>query len=258
MAILSVIAALGMLVSCLVHSATFVGINPEHAWPGVWILQFGILVLAFLTFLVSNGRGPHPFSAQSMALAPSRMKTISVGLFLYGLFNFFFVTVVLNKGGGPSEVRGEKVLASHGHIIEVLTQEEYQRHKTFELRGYSAAWMAFYGIMAMAFYRKLGEEVREREGRNAAQETLEALRGRTDTESIYALIELMGSSETLLRLGDYGRYLLRCELLRRTSHLNVALRPPLSLEAPQEVLDEEHEMWSQFVRKHEAEIAEGA
>jgi len=74
------------------------------------------------------------------------MKALSVVLFAYAFFNFFFTIFVLNEGGVPSELGGKKVIHNHGKIIRELTDEEYETHQAYGVRTFSGHWMIFYAV----------------------------------------------------------------------------------------------------------------
>jgi hypothetical protein len=135
---------LGLLSSFCVHLLTYWGINPEFKFPLIGILHIG----AFLTFGLALYSADRIFNKKedifSGEFFPKWLLVIE-GLFLvYALFNFFFTSVYLNKGGVPGFIDGYYVLHNHGHIIENLTIGEYTTHKAYLTRGFSGHWMFFY------------------------------------------------------------------------------------------------------------------
>ena len=150
--VLLIIAIAGLALSVIVHLLTFLGINPEKIFPGIWLLHIGIFVVWIPTVMVSkkltNKSERKDFWKVATKDAPPWMKRLCMGLFVYAFFNFFFTIFVLNKGGVPGEINGEKVLHSHGKVIRKLSEEDYNLHQAYGVRTFSGHWMLFYGVAA--------------------------------------------------------------------------------------------------------------
>ena len=156
MRILFYIVVFGLIASAMAHLSTFVGINPEREFPAIWILHVLIIVI-WIPVIVLFGRSqtknePKDTWTAVTGNAPRWMKVLAGTLFAYAFFNFFFTIFVLNEGGVPSIVHGQKVIHDHGNIIRVLTDEEYEKHRAYSVRTSSGHWMAFYAVAMMVLY----------------------------------------------------------------------------------------------------------
>lgn len=153
------LAVFGLVSSAIAHLSTFLGINPQRAFPPVWILHVLIFVVwlpvvfSLRNTLIKNQ--PRDFWKVATANAPGWMKVLSAALFAYTFFNFFFTVFVLNQGGGPSEIDGKKVLHNHGTIIRELTDEEYEAHQAYSVRTFSGHWMIFYALGMTVLYSRM-------------------------------------------------------------------------------------------------------
>ena len=154
MRILLIIAAAGLLISCVVHFSTFLGVNPLVVGPAVFILHVLILVVVLPVVVVHRKFKGKDLDALTR-YAPSWMKKMCWVFFVYALFNFFFTGLVLSKGGSADVVDGRKVLSNRGKIIKELTEEEFQRYQAYDARAYSGHWMCFYSLGTAAFYSYL-------------------------------------------------------------------------------------------------------
>ena len=74
------------------------------------------------------------------------MKALSVAIFIYAFFNFFYTIFALNEGGIPSIFAGKKVLESHGKIIRGLSDQEFELHQAYVVRTFSGVWLIFYSV----------------------------------------------------------------------------------------------------------------
>jgi len=160
------IAGLGLLASAVAHVATFMGVNPKRAMPGVMVLHVLIFVVwapaVFMARKVCTKESRWNFWSVVTRHAPLWMKVLSIVLFAYTFFNFFYTGFVLNQGGVPSTHLGSKALVNHGKVVRRLTDEEYERHEAYSVRGFSGHWMVFYAV-AMTM---LCSMTKETDGRN--------------------------------------------------------------------------------------------
>ncbi len=156
------IAVFGLIASALAHFSTFFGINPQRVFPPVWVLHVLIFVVWLPVVLACrNACGKDnrtDFWKIATRNAPRWMKVLSVALFAYAFFNFFFTIRVLNEGGVPSELDGKKVLHNHGKVIRELTDAEYEAHQAYSVRTFSGHWMVFYAVGMTVLYSKMKED----------------------------------------------------------------------------------------------------
>jgi len=166
------IAGLGLLASAAAHVATFLGVNPKRAMPGVMVLHLLTFIVgipaAFMARKACAKDDPWSFWGIITRHAPLWMKVLPMVLLPYSFFNFFHTSFVLNQRGVPSTSLGLKALVSHGKVIRRLTDEEYERHQAYSVRGYSGHWMLFYAV-AMTVLYSLAKEGAGRDVDSAAQ-----------------------------------------------------------------------------------------
>jgi hypothetical protein len=150
------ISVFGLIFSGLAHIATFFGINPQRVFPAVWGLHVLLFVVWFPVIFMSRKlctkENRKDFIKIITRHAPFWMKALSVALFIYAFFNFFYTVFALNEGGVPSIRDGKKVLESHGRIIRQLTEQEYELHQAYGVRTFSGHWMIFYAVGMTALY----------------------------------------------------------------------------------------------------------
>ena len=109
MRILLIFAATGLVLSCVVHFSTFLGVNPLAVGPAVFILHV-LIVLVVLPVVVVHRKFTGKSFDELTRYAPSWMKRMWWVFFFYAFFNFFFTGVVLSKGGSAGVMDGRKVL----------------------------------------------------------------------------------------------------------------------------------------------------
>jgi hypothetical protein len=156
---LFIIALFGLVASGAAHLSTFFGIIPQQVCPSVWWLHILIFVvwipLVFSGHSMFNREGRNSSGKLSMEYSPGWMRALSMMLFLYAIFNFFYTVFVLNEGGVPSELNGKKVLHNHGKIIAELSDSEYKKHQAYGVRTFSGHWMCFYALAMTMLYSKI-------------------------------------------------------------------------------------------------------
>lgn len=167
------LAAFGLVASAATHVATFFGVNPLGAGPGIMVLHALIFVVwiptvVFVVRRMSGGNDRWAFWAVVTRHAPLWMKALSIVLAAYAFFSFFFVEFVLNREGVPSTSSGQKALVSHGKVIRRLSDEEYERHQAYSIRGYSGHWMMFYAV-GMTVLCSLAKEAATKDRGSAAE-----------------------------------------------------------------------------------------
>ncbi len=156
------LATVGLVASAVAHLATFLGVNPRRTVPGIMVL--GILIFVVWVPMVFMSRKACARNNRWSLLdvitrhAPLWMKVLSVALGAYAFFNFFFTVFVLNQEGVPSTSLGPKALVSHGKVIRRLSDEEYEKHQAYSVRGDSGHWMVFYAVGMTVLYSLTKED----------------------------------------------------------------------------------------------------
>ena len=169
------IAVFGLFFSALVHISTFFRINPQSVFPAVWGLHVLVFVVWFPVVFISRKKitieNRKDFIKVITKQAPYWMKALSIAVFTYAFFNFFYTVFALNEGGVPSILAGEKVLKSHGKIIRKLTDQEYELHQSYGVRAFSGHWLVFYSAAMTVIYsmrREHSNHATRPENRSAA------------------------------------------------------------------------------------------
>lgn len=158
------LAAAGFLLSAVMHTGTFIGVNFEAMMPFPFGLHVGIFIVLVPAFIASskdlkktninfNQAGSQlEYWKRLTKFAPFWMRVLLMLLIPYALFNFFFTLFILKEGGGPSIIDGQKVLSSHGVVIRALSDEEFFTHILYELRLFSGHWMVGYATAWVLLY----------------------------------------------------------------------------------------------------------
>ena len=146
------LAAVGLVLSLVAHASTFVGMNPARHFPATWLLHLGIFVVFAPAIVAANrmGKGASRNEVWNSIwrFAPRWLQCLVGAFFVYAFFNFF-MSNYLNEGGVPGKINGEYVLHSHGKVIRKLTPDEYDKHESYVVRGFSGHWMFFYSASLM-------------------------------------------------------------------------------------------------------------
>jgi hypothetical protein len=147
--ILGFIALVGFLLSLAVHGLTFTGANIELAQ--TWFLHAAGILLCFPLFSSLRGRlGQNLTIAKIRKLLPFWANAMVVAMYFYAFINF--VLFFLHSGGGMPGVKdGMYVLQNHGRLIRELSQQEYELHNAYVVRGFSGLWLVVYLIQALYF-----------------------------------------------------------------------------------------------------------
>lgn len=157
--VLFFLSAFCLVASALTHFSTFLGINPQRAFPPVWafhVLLFVVWIpMVSLCREICAGDNRKDYWKIATHYAPYWMKVLCIALLVYTFFNFFFTIFVLNEGGVPAKLNGKKVLHSHGRVIRELTDEEYEKHQAYSVRTFSGHWMLFYCVAMTVFYSRM-------------------------------------------------------------------------------------------------------
>lgn len=147
---LGLLAAAGFFAALVVHCLTFVPIDVEAAWPGVWLLHFGIFVV-FVPFVFASRRAVGRLGHTDLrAMLPGWAGALLACVFGYAILNFGLM-IVHTGGGSPSESHGTFVLENHGRFVRQLSEAEYHLQKAYVVRGFSGHWLVFYLVPALYF-----------------------------------------------------------------------------------------------------------
>src|SRR5260370_6600612 len=137
-------AAALLIVSLVVHTSTFLGIDPMVVWPGIMFIHIAIFPPFIAAIYYSERIGGKEQGRQDRLInsAPLWLRILTGLFFAYALVNFA-VFKVLSEGGGPHERDGKYVLQEHGTVLRELSEAEYHQQRAYVVRGFSGHWMLF-------------------------------------------------------------------------------------------------------------------
>lgn len=165
------LAAVAVFVlSAAFHCATF--IPALRVWTGfAWPLHLGAMavfaamVLSFVAqgrrqrksprlSLLANWRAANQqnkeFKSRLLGAVPPWLRVVCCIAFIYTMINFALFASLM-EGGTPAICNGKYCLQNHGRLIRNITQEEFNRFRAYQVRGFSGHWMFFSLIPAVYF-----------------------------------------------------------------------------------------------------------
>ena len=158
-------AITGWTLGLIVHLLSLYDFDVTDKMPFVWVLHIGTFVVwipivfdlrkneklaAYQKSGVWNKNNPMEFSKILLINAPTWLKLIAIGSFIYAFINFIFF--FSSQSGVPEFKNGQYILQDHGEIIKTLTKQEYHHYRANETRGFSGHWLAFYGFAAAILF----------------------------------------------------------------------------------------------------------
>ena len=159
------VALIGLALGLLVHILSLLHIDVIDAVPYVWVLHAGIFITfgpALIGVIMSkeyreleggsivNRMNPLKLLKVMFGHLPKWVFPILVLTFVYTFINFSLF--MQSEKGSPSFMNGQYVLASHGQVLEVITEQQFHYYQANELRGFSGHWIFFYCISAAMLY----------------------------------------------------------------------------------------------------------
>ena len=160
-----------LLVSLAIHSSTF-GTKEIFTMDSVWFMQvaviavFGVMMYVVRKLIPERKREPgqkyvdwfrENMESQMMDKNKFVINAIPGTLFFLGIiaiiyFAINFVSCMFSmEFGGPQIENGKYFLMNHGKIIRPLTESEFHKMKSFELRLFSWGWVIFSYIPTLFF-----------------------------------------------------------------------------------------------------------
>ena len=153
------LATLGFVASALLHLVTFTTLVPPPR-DGVALALFGgafVPLIAMLIRLRAAPVGPTRWRAV-VALVPSGIRTLIVGVVLYTLMNL--VLSLLLTGGTTTETVGDKRYLVEAGRREEISQEEYDLHRRLTIRLLTGHLLLFY-LVPLIYFRFADSRLRE-------------------------------------------------------------------------------------------------
>jgi hypothetical protein len=105
---------------------------------------------SYFAWWSSSQSASRTYMAQIIKSVSMTIRILCAAVFIYTLVNFALF-IKYSEGGGPFTENGKYYLKSHGHIIRELSEQEFYRFRSYELRGFSGHWILFSFIPAVYF-----------------------------------------------------------------------------------------------------------
>jgi len=153
------LATVGFVASAVLHLVTFTTLVPAPR-DGVALALFGgafVPLIAMLLRLRAAPVGPARWRAV-VALVPSGIRTLLVGVVLYTLMNL--VLSLLLTGGTTTEAIGDKRYLVEAGRREEISQEEYALHRRLTIRLLTGHLLLFY-LVPLTYFRFVDSRLRE-------------------------------------------------------------------------------------------------
>ncbi|QXE84908.1 hypothetical protein KP003_10860 [Geomonas nitrogeniifigens] len=157
--------------SLAIHFSTF-GPFEIFAIDGVWFMQIAVIAafgaMMFYVKKLRNEKKREPdqkyvdWFRENIQLQMSENNKLAINaipdvLFFLGIAAFIYVLInfgtcmVGMEFGGPLVEDGKFLLKNHGKVIRALTELEYRKMKSYEMRLFSGHWVIFSYLPALFF-----------------------------------------------------------------------------------------------------------
>jgi hypothetical protein len=153
--VLTKLAAAGLIVSFLLHLATFTHFRALETNPLLFALVLGGTLLLWgatrriyrklsvgLTFL----------DRCTLKFAPRGARNLYFAVLVYSIAVISLFAVVLLQGGKPSRIDGRPVLLLLNKTARPITEEQYQKYRAYQLSILMAYSMVSYSFTAVVQY----------------------------------------------------------------------------------------------------------
>jgi hypothetical protein len=147
MSLIAIPAAIGFILSLVVHVGTFFG---HGSMQSAGLLHVLIFPLFIPMVVILNRRGENDLGLLARKL-PRWAQILGATTMAYAALNFGLFFLHASEGSPRREGDGSYVLADHGRMVRPITADEFAYHKALEARGFSGHWMVFYLVPALYF-----------------------------------------------------------------------------------------------------------
>jgi hypothetical protein len=140
------LAAVGLILSALVHFSTFAGADPVEIFPPVWLLHVGI----FLVFIPAGfatekaEKGNKSSSSFFFDNAPRWMIWMAKLFFVYAFVNFAIFFFLMREGQPTKRQDGRYAITQGSELVRRIGEDEFHHLQALEARGFSGHWLLFY------------------------------------------------------------------------------------------------------------------
>lgn len=147
MRLIGILAAIGFILSLIVHVGTFFDHGSMQAAGWLHVLLFPLIIPMVV---ILNRRGQNNMTAIQEML-PRWAQLLAKATTVYVVLNFVLFFMHAAEGSPRRKPDGSYVLENHGHVLATITKDEFVHRKALETRGFSGHWMLFYLMPALYF-----------------------------------------------------------------------------------------------------------
>ncbi len=159
--IITVLAAIGYLISVTLYALTFKDIDSQSLpiYSYLTFLLFGTWIIAVLKLSTSTElkelrtkKQKNPITIFKVIFngTPLWISIIAGLSFVFAMVSFGII--MYTQKGVVSTLEGERVIHNHGDIIKTLTEEEYRHALAVQARGFVGHYLAFFSVGAAILY----------------------------------------------------------------------------------------------------------
>ena len=135
---------IGLLASFTVYLGTFGGLTSDRLGVGMFALHAGAILSLFpLLFMEGVGMKRRGFTSALNRALPKWVRFVNYAITGVALLTAIWFFHFGGSQGSPQIVSGQYVLDNHG-VLTPVTQAEYLRVGSLELRFFAAIWLVFY------------------------------------------------------------------------------------------------------------------
>ena len=157
-------AIVGWAISVLIQVLCLAGYVPVAKVQGVWIIHVAsLIVFGYAIWYNNNFRKPYDSDGENFLVSlykkyfkglPVWVGVLGVICFYYAPINFFLS--MQHVPASISVVDGQYVFGHRGHIVKILTLDEYNFALLQRLRMFSGNWIAFFSLATVLLYPRAG------------------------------------------------------------------------------------------------------
>lgn len=161
-------AVTGWAISVLIHTLCFIGYVPVAKVGVIWVIHIATLfTFGYATWYTNKQREQNDNEDSKpgiVSLFKKYFKGLPLWVGVLGVFCFYYAPVnfflsMQHLPASISVIDGQYVLGNRGHIVKILTLDEYNYALLQRLRLFSGNWIAFFSLTIMLLYPRVGEGV---------------------------------------------------------------------------------------------------
>ncbi len=139
------LAAVGLVLSGVVHFYTLVGVDPDDLFPPVWFLHVGVMV----PFIAAGVAHKKAKTDGLIDHAPKWMVWMFGLFFAYGFVNCAILLLLIlgirSEGYPIKHDDGTYAITTlRGEMVRRINADEFRHYRAYKARWFSGGWMMFY------------------------------------------------------------------------------------------------------------------